>query len=127
MIREAKRADLEVMMKLSYEDHKKQDYILGWDAESVEIQIRNLLLLPSANLFVWEDNGDILGVVGGPMASWPYNLNTSVIQEYMTLGTKIEELRNAFYQWGKNMGAKVVIKLCVDPSDGPRVISLEDR
>ncbi len=124
MIEQATRKDIPQLLEITKKMHKEMELPLPWDSESSEIQLRNLLILSSANIFIEkDDNGDIIGAIGGPIMAWPFDLNIMVAQEYFCFG---ENMRASFYEWAKNMGAKAVIKLCVDPSDGNRTVMLGD-
>lgn len=124
MIEQATRKDIPQLLEITKKMHSEMELPLPWDQESSEIQLRNLLILSSANIFIEKDsNGDIIGAIGGPIMAWPFDLNVMVAQEYFCFG---ENIRVAFYEWAKNMGAKAVIKLCVDPSDGNRTVLLGD-
>lgn len=124
MIREATRQDLPKLLEVTKILHASMKLPLSWDEDSSEIQLRNLLLIQSANILIEEDgNGDMIGVIGGPIVPWPYDLNVMTVQEYLTFGQS-QELKTEFYKWAQTMGAKAVIKLCVDPSSGDRTTLL---
>lgn len=121
MIRKAERRDLPRIIEMSFMDNEKSGYSLEWNADTVEVQLRNLMLAKSGYLSVW-DQGGVIGAVGGPIVTWPYNMDTLVIQEYITVGEHIDELKEDFFVWGIKNGAKAVIRLCVDESSGPRTV-----
>lgn len=120
MIREAQRRDMEELLHLSKKEHKRLELQLPWDEESSELQLRNLMFIKNAQLFVWDQNGTIEGVAGGPLVPWPYDTNIVMLQEYITAGKHLNNLRNTLYDWSKENGACGVIKLCVDSSSGHR-------
>ena len=125
MIREAKRQDVPQLVELSRAANKDMNLRLPWDAEAAEVQLRNLMILPNGILLVWEESHSITGVIGGPLIPWPFDLKTPTVQEYIVSGHHIEELRHSFYEEAETRGARAVIKLCVDPSEGPRTAYLK--
>lgn len=119
MIEQATRKDIPQLLEIVKKMHSEMELPLPWDQESSEIQLRNLLIMSSANIFIEKnDNGDIISAIGGPIMAWPFDLNIGVVQEYFVYGN--EEIKKPFYEWAESMGAKAVIKLCVDTSNGKR-------
>lgn len=125
MIRKATSKDLPRILDLTKREMERHKYPLKFDRESVEIQFRNLIINRGATMLVAEEGGSVVGVVGGPIMNWPYDLHLFAAQEYVGAGKHVKELRQEFCKWAQANGALVMIKLCVEPGDGSRVIDLK--
>lgn len=127
MIRKATHKDIEQLVAMAKNYYLTEQMPIGMDEHTLQLQIRNLMVLKSAALFVKENSdGILLGVVGGPLAPWPYDITIVVAQEYLVTGLYTTELRKEFYQWALASGARAVVKLCVSDEPGPRVQILKE-
>ena len=117
-MRQATHKDLPKLVTLAKSYYLEKQQPMGMDEHTLNLQIRNLLINKNAAVFV---NENVTGVAAGPLAPWPYDLNVSVLQEYLTEGEDLPQLKTELYKWAISMGAKGVVKLCVDETPGPRV------
>ena len=114
------------MVEQQYADYGLT-HVVPFDAPTVEIMIRHLLIAPFGVVLVNEENGTITGGIAGPTVPCTHNAQYFVAQEYGAYGDNLDLLRMAFDEWAASKGAQLVVLSCLEPHNGLRFRKLRKR